>query len=470
MRALVDSAIRIPSSERTAKLEARIWTQLRFDNPDFENRRRFGRSTAGIAEHIDLVDRDADGALVVPRGAVSVVRRAAEACGELVTFEDRRLRCLPIEYALRTTLRDYQGEAAEALVRHQQGCAVLPCGAGKSTIALGAIAATGQPALIIVHTRDLVVQWQALVLRDLGIAPGTIAEGRVELGDITVATIQSLSQLDAVTFAAVAARFGCVVVDECHHAGSSSYRAALLRLPALYRFGITATPERSDGLGKFLELTIGPVAYRLEPRRLVDAGHLVTPRIEVIETEFAPESDDFVTLVTELARAPARNTLIAKLAHREAHEGRSVLVLTGRVEHADVLARRCVAFGSVAEALTSNSTKKTRIAVLERFRSGETRIVCATTLADEGLDVPRLSRLILATPAKAHGRTMQRLGRLMRPHPGKDQPVLFDLVDDHAIAERQHRERARAYRNVLGAEVGTNSTPSPSPCGEVACP
>jgi len=79
--------------------------------------------------------------------------------------------------------------------------------------------------------------------------------------------------------------------------------------------------------------------------------------------------------------------------------------------------------------------------------------VSATTLADEGLDITRLSRLILATPAKAQGRTMQRLGRLMRPHPGKGEPVLFDIVDDHPITQRQHRERLRAYRAVLGVDA-----------------
>ncbi len=215
MNVLVDSVIRIPKAERSARLDAKIWTQLRFDNPEFQSRLRFGRDTEGVSPHIDLAACDETGALIVPRGAVSVVRAAAAECGEVVRFEDRRLLCTPIRYTLRATLRDYQVEAAEALVHHQQGCAVLPCGAGKSTLVLGAIALTGQPALIIVHTRDLVVQWRGLIRRELGIEPGIIAEGEVQLGDVTVATIQSLAQLDEVTLAAVAARFGCVVADEC---------------------------------------------------------------------------------------------------------------------------------------------------------------------------------------------------------------------------------------------------------------
>ncbi len=459
MDVLVDSAIRVPAAERSPKLDAELWTQLRFDNPVFQNLLRNGRSTDGVAEHIDLISSDASGALILPRGAVSVVRAAAAECGEVVRFEDRRLLCTPIRYTLAATLRDYQKEAADALVRHQQACANAPCGAGKSTIAIAAIALTSQPALIIVHTRDLVTQWRGLVRRELGIEPGTIAEGVVQLGDVTIATIQSLAKLDDVTLAAVGARFGCIVVDEAHHIGGGvTYRDVLGRLAAKFRFGLTATPDREDGLGKFLELTIGPIVYRVEPRALIEAGYLVAPRIEVIKTEFFPATDDFIELVSELTQDPARNALIVGLARREADAGHSVLVLTGRVDHAEALAQKCAVFGAPAAALTGGTPKKQRDETLHRFRSGDIRIVCATTLADEGLDVPRLSRLILATPAKAHGRTMQRLGRLMRQHRGKDQPVLFDIVDEHPIAERQHRARLRAYREVLGAESLPTST------------
>ena len=80
-------------------------------------------------------------------------------------------------------------------------------------------------------------------------------------------------------------------------------------------------------------------------------------------------------------------------------------------------------------------------------------MVCATSLADEGLDVSRLERLVLATPARAEGRTIQRLGRLMRPHPGKRTPVLYDLVDNIPLARRQFAARKRAYRKVLGTEA-----------------
>jgi superfamily II DNA or RNA helicase len=77
--------------------------------------------------------------------------------------------------------------------------------------------------------------------------------------------------------------------------------------------------------------------------------------------------------------------------------------------------------------------------------------VVATSLADEGLDLPRLSRVFLVYPGRARGRTVQRLGRLMRPHPGKQDAVLFDFVDRRVpLLRRHHHERRRLYAEVLG--------------------
>jgi superfamily II DNA or RNA helicase len=125
-------------------------------------------------------------------------------------------------------------------------------------------------------------------------------------------------------------------------------------------------------------------------------------------------------------------------------------VLSGRVEHCTLLATRLGAEGVPAAALTGAVSRTRRNALLARFREGTLGVVCATSLADEGLDIARLERLVLATPARAEGRTIQRLGRLMRPFPGKATPELHDLVDEAPLARAQFGARLRAYRSVLG--------------------
>jgi len=459
MNVVVDSVLRIPFGERVPRVEDRLFRRLRFHNPAYLRQPFAKRRYTDVPEFIDLFDSDSDRSLVIPRGAVAVLKDAAKQCGEPVRFDDQRRVCAPVDYEFNLELRDYQEDATAALVRHVQGCAVLPCGAGKSAVVLAAIAQVQQPALILVHTLDLVEQWVENVRKVLGVEPGVIAGGKARLADVTVATLQTIAALDRDVFDSVRSRFGCVVQDECHRGATPLAREILAHLPAKYRWGVTATPERPDGLGELLELTLGRIVYRIEPKALIDAGHLTSARVEVIHTgTYADGSLEFGPLVDELTRDADRNRLLLCLMKREADAGHAVLVLTGRVAHAQALAADALRAGVRAAALTGDTARAIRGKVLARFKAGELDVLCATSLADEGVDIPRLTRLILATPAAAKPRTMQRLGRLMRPHPGKAPPLLYDLVDEHPIAIRQHGERLQAFRAVLGADV----TPSTS--------
>jgi len=449
--AVVDGVIRLDASTLHPKAAELLWRGLTFPNPEYLSRVRFGRWVGATPEEITLVERDDAGAMCVPRGAVGVLHEAAEHAGQRVTFRDQRVVYPPVDFDFTFALRGYQEKAVQRLVRRIQDCAVVPCGGGKTVIGAGAIARTGQPSIILVHTQDLLDQWCSTVRAALQLEAGRIVDGQVEPGVVTVATVQILTPLDEADRERIASRFGCVILDEAHHAPASIFRQLLCAFPARYRFGLTATPERADGLGPLLELRIGPVLYEISHDELVDAGHLVIPEVVPVRTRCAPAADGYTALVSALVADRDRNRLIVDLVTREASARRTVLVLSNRVAHCRALADLIAARGVAVEALTGKVSRGRRTDVLDRFRSGELGVVCATTLADEGLDVARLERLILATPARAEGRTVQRLGRLMRPHEGKATPLLYDLVDDHPMARRQHLARCRAYRRVLGA-------------------
>jgi len=267
--------------------------------------------------------------------------------------------------------------------------------------------------------------------------------------------VQSLVALDARSLRELGGRFGLIIADEGHHLPAASYQRLLPFFPAKYRFALTATPDRPDGLTPLMLYGIGPILVTVDHQQLVDGGHLVLPKIRVVETGCNPDADTYSKVVAALVTDPERNETIVDLACRHAEAGHSTLVLSNRVTHCRCLAKLISDRGMPAEALTGSVGKKKRKETLQRFREGSIKVLCATSLADEGLDVERLSRLILATPARAEGRTIQRLGRLMRPHPGKGTPVLFDLVDDHPMARRQHAARRTAYRKVLGADCMT---------------
>jgi superfamily II DNA or RNA helicase len=457
VHAFVDSLIRVPEAALPAKALARLHRALSFPNPAFDKLARLGKWTGANSEELCLLERDAQGNYTLPRGAVAQLREAIAAAGESLSFTDRRTRHQRAPFTFAWQLRDYQEEAVRALVRATQGTALLPCGAGKTVIGTAAIARCGQPSLVVVHTHDLLAQWAATLKDALGREAGVIADGSCAPGLVTVATVQSLAALNPDARRELLARFGTLVLDECHHAPASTFRDVIAACPAFFRFGLTATPQREDGLTPMLDFTFGPSAFAIDHARLVDAGHLVVPEIVSVRTGIAPDAGDHGELIAALVRDETRNRRVVDLVMEATNAGHATLVLTARVEHAEHLAAALGEYGVPVAALTGSTPKAHRAAILEAFRAGELRALCATSLADEGLDVASLSRLVLATPARAEGRTIQRLGRLMRPHPGKGTPVLYDLVDEHPLARRQHAARLRAYRKVLG-ESATTST------------
>ncbi|ACY13434.1 DEAD/DEAH box helicase [Haliangium ochraceum] len=457
MRAVVDGGISLRASDCPPRVVEQLWRDLSFPNPEYIKLQRMGRYAQNVPPTIECLEQRGS-QLCLPRGAVTLLRRRMAEIGHSVTFEDRRA-LLPARAPGRGIgLRSYQADACRALGVGVQGTAVMPCGSGKTRCGLSLIERLRQPALVLVHTRDLAQQWRERIEDGLGERAGLVAGSARMLAPITVAMVQTLARMDASALREFGQRFGTVILDEAHHAPARVFREVLSHLPGKYRFGLTATPERSDGLTAMLTLCIGPELFRIGHQELIAAGHLVVPEVVAVETGASAEASGHAAIVSALVADAGRNRLITEMAAREARAGCTVLVLSGRVAHCEQLAESLAAEGVEAVALTSRMPKHKRSDVLERFRAGTLRVVCATSLADEGLDVARLERLILATPARAEGRTVQRLGRLMRPHPDKRPPVLYDLVDDMPLARRQFAARERAYGKVLGTGASVRTT------------
>lgn len=452
VQVVVGGQIQLALQDVHPRVIERLNAGLSFPNPAYVSCVRFGRRTDRIPKEIALMEQDGE-RVWLPRGAIGLLREVLLAEGCALEIVDHRTVCPSHSFRFEFKLRDYQERAVARLCQQVQGMAVLPCGAGKGVIGAALIARIGQPALVLVHTHDLVEQWLATARDALGLTAGVVAAGKVDCAPITVATVQSLVALSEDALGAIGASFGTVVLDEAHHAPARVFRQVLSNIPAKYRFGLTATPERSDGLTPMLELCIGPELFRVGHKELVAEGYLVIPEVVPVATSAVSEARDYAGIIDDLVMDRARNELIVDLVVSEARAGRCVLILSARIEHCERLVELLGHAAVEAVALTSRVRKKERTAVLSRFREGALRVVCATSLADEGLNVEILDRLLLATPARAEGRTIQRLGRLMRPHPEKGKPVLYDLVDNIPQALQQFAARRRSYRKVLGSNV-----------------
>ncbi len=453
MRARVDAALTLDAREVPPKVLERLCRMLSFPNPAFLDRLRLGLNPGAELETVCFVEQR-DRELRLPRGAIHVLRRAAAQEGLIVACDDARVLPEATLDVPSLGLRDYQSVAVDKLAKVTQGTVVIPCGGGKTRVGMGAISKLRTPTLILVHTLDLAEQWLGELRDKLGVEAGLIGDGEERPASVTVAVIQALVRWEPSKLDAFLAGFGLLILDEAHHVAASTFRSVVDRCPARFRLGLTATPEREDGLTALLDLFLGPPLVTVTHEELVAAGVLTVPEIRSVETDFQyvyTGADDYAPMLAAVASDRARNALIIEHVVEEARAGHVCLVLSGRIDHCHALADGVAANGISAAVLTGEVKRAVRKEVLERARAGELSVIVATSLADEGLDLPRLSRVFLAYPGRARGRTVQRLGRLMRPHAKKTDAALFDFVDKKVpLLRRHHLERRKLYAEVLG--------------------
>ena len=460
----IDNAIRFREEDLPADLVMAIKAKTTFPNPQYAAALKHGNGRRPYCPEFirafKVVGRGRDRVMEVPRGLWSWLQDALDADRRILEYRwsaNHRCHGATVPLLRSVGLRPYQCDALEETAKHNEAVAVMPTGSGKTVTACGLIAGSA-PTLVIVHTSELLKQWQGAIKKFLGVKAGVIGGGKFDLQDVTVGMIQTLSKLDGEKLAGVKARFGAVVVDECHHVPAQQTFGFVGQMPAARRYGFTATPDRADGLTGLMHAVVGPEAYRITYGELYDLGFIMRPRVEAVQTGWKGEADpakEYSRAVDEMVEDDMRCGAIVRVAREAMHAGRVPLVLTGRVSHASDLAEWIRDMGhSVALAVgdTRVQKKAEREAAILDVIEGRADCLVATTLADEGLDIPRLDTLIMATPTKSETKCKQRIGRIMRPLEGKKTPLVYDLCDAHGVFIAQSKARQRVYRE-MGVEL-----------------
>ena len=270
---------------------------------------------------------------------------------------------------------------------------------------------------------------------------GITGDGEVNFGrDGTIATIQTMEKLDPDIYRG---EFNMVMTDECHHISGSPtlqkmFVKVIEKIPARYKYGITASDKRNDSLTKTMYTSTGFFDSRFEPIWTIkkeDTKTLVAEHRRFdLDTPFSydmlnPDGTfNYVGLVSYIAENEERNKTIVSNIVSLVGEGRKQLVLCSRVEQCKVIHEMLVNSGVNAVLLIGSVTAKRREKILSDH-TGWSVIVATVSLAKEGLDIKELDTLHLVSCLGNKSDTVQAAGRIERICPDKKDPIVFDYVD-----------------------------------------
>jgi superfamily II DNA or RNA helicase len=435
------------------EIMADLTEKLEFLNPKWIENERMGRWNRGTSKSLRFYDKVGSSGIWIPRGYMRQLILLCRRQKILYEIDDRRRSFPPRNYTFKGKLRPFQQKAVDEMLAKDFGTLSSATGSGKTIMALYMVARRRQPALIVVHTKDLASQWTERIETFLGIPArkvGLIGSGQKALGEkITVALVQSLYKC----VEEVADHIGFLVVDECHRCPSRIFTEAVTGFDARYMLGLSETPWRRDKLSKLIFWHLGDVHHEVDKAHLVETGNVLTAQVIVRETDFKPYYDpvnEYSKMLSELTADTDRNVLIASDVARETAASRGIcLVLSDRKAHCENLQSLLkYRFKIDSELLTGDLRLGDRQKVIERLNQQKAKVVIATgQLIGEGFDCKNLSTLFLATPIAFSGRVLQYLGRVLRPAPGKKMARVFDYIDIHVeTLTKAAKTRQRVYR------------------------
>jgi superfamily II DNA or RNA helicase len=431
----------------------RLINNFTISNPRWIENSKMGRWNYDTPKHLKFYRLLPQRGLQIPRGYTGHLMRLCRQNQILYQIEDKRRVFKPMDIHFQGQLRTFQAQAVEKMLSKEFGTLNAPTGSGKTFMALHMIAERQQPTLIIVHTRELAVQWQDRVAEYLGIPMkeiGFIGSGKRHIGaKVTIALVQSLYKCAT----EVARHIGFLIVDECHHIPSRTFSEAVGQFDASYMLGLSATPWRRDRLSKLIFWFLGDMHHEITKKDLVQSGDLMTAEIVIRETTFDPYHDpvsEYSQMLSEMVADDQRNQLIASDVAKEArHSSGICLVLSDRKSHCDTLQHMMInQYQLNPLVLTGDLSTKKRNKTLQQLHQGQSKILIATgQLIGEGFDCHHLSTLFLVTPIKFSGRLTQYLGRILRPAPNKKKARVFDYVDMKVdILKKAANARQKVYQ------------------------
>lgn len=401
------------------------------------------------------------------------------AAGVPYVDEARRFEPMPVTVAPDLVPFPHQKDALEAWKgAGRVGVVEMPTGSGKTILGALAIAEAARPTLVVVPTIELLHQWKATLEKQLDQTVGVVGGGEKERQPITVITYDSA----AMQIEFLGDRFGFLLFDEVHHLPSPAYRFIAEGSIAPFRLGLTATLARPDGKEEVIHKLVGPLVHEVGIEAL-EGEYLAPYEVVTVAVELSDEEGERY----ELARAEYLSFVRAQRisfskptgwadfitrAH-QSDEGRSAFrayreqrrIALGSTAKMDALWEilkthcedRVLVFTEDNEtvyrisrtfflpALTHQTRPAERKILLERFASGEFRVLVTAKVLNEGVDVPEANVGVVLSGSGSVREHVQRLGRILRRREGK-RATLYEVVSgvraEEGISERRRQHEA----------------------------
>jgi superfamily II DNA or RNA helicase len=347
-------------------------------------------------------------------------------------------------------IRDYQTKIVQIYLDHVQNCTggilEVPCGRGKTVMALKICTELKKKTLILVHKEFLMNQWIERITEFIPDARvGIIQAKRFDIleKDIVIGMIQTIydKQYSTNTFSS----FGLTIIDEVHRVGSEEFSKTLLNIVTPYMLGISATVERKDGLTDILYMFIGDKIYS-EVREDEDEV-----KVRAIQYEHADEKYNKVEV--DMRDKVKYSTMISKISDFVPRQAFLLQILRDLIFESDEKQIMVLSHKRDLLLFLQTEIEKEQFATCGLYIGGmkqddlrETenkQIVLATfSMASEALDIKSLNTLVMVSPKTD---IVQSVGRILRTRgAGK---IIVDVVDSHEVFQNQWKKRRAYYKN-----------------------
>lgn len=416
-------------------------------NPIYVNMLKSGRVPQWVKKYRDYSFVDKQNTLYMGRGCLQAVIKYLNVHKLEYQYTDNT-KSVPITSKFKSSvvMRDYQEPVLPEVLPHRNGVLKLSTGFGKTIIAMEIARSLRERTLIIVHRQHLMQSFINDFKKYYSDATlGIISGKQFSVGDITLATVQTLDRMKKKKeLHKIQDLFGCVIVDECHEFITPNRLKTIQQFNSKYFFGMSGTPERTDKQDEAIGWVFGRIISEHElPRK--------KPTIEVHECDEKIPVREYHLIIEEHVRNVNRNKYIADLAKSHVKNGRKVLILVKRLEHIEHINNLFTDFlGYIPIYATLNATQKEQL--FRELREGQkefTILIGTYALLGTGSDIPSLDTMIVCGDLKSNVLSQQSIGRILRIFADKKDPKVIDIHDtNNPVLSKQFKARCKLYNKL----------------------